>query len=321
LISKYQILVLGLITPLIFFMILSFPISSYLIIENLDDFSQLIKFEIPIFIFGFSTRYLINIPVILLFSTLSSIYLLLFIKSILTPIISQYKKLTTNELSINEMASNKAIIFLVIFSSTFFIVNLINIIQSELGINTGAPSIIKNQILQNFIAISISPITEEIGFRLTTIGICTIILLFKKTNRINKLKMMWNPKKYIKRYSNENYKTHIRILYLVAILSGIVFGLSHILIGDAWQIGKVTTASLIGIIIGILYINYGFNYAILFHWAFNYFLGSYVYLERTIPIMVQINQYMFLFINFIGIIFILMILNLIIYKNIFLNDD
>jgi len=181
-------------------MVLSFPISSYLIIDNLDDFSQLIKFEIPIFIFGFSTRYLINIPVILLFSTLSSVYLLLFIKSILTPIISQYKKLTTNELSINEMASNKAIIFLVIFSSTFFIVNLINIIQSELGINTGAPSIIKNQILQNFIAISISPITEEIGFRLTTIGICTIILLFKKTNRIDKLKMMWNPKKYIKRW-------------------------------------------------------------------------------------------------------------------------
>lgn len=302
-------------------MILSFPISSYLLIENLDNFLQLIEFEIPVFIFGFSARYLVNVPVILLFITLASVYLLLFIKSILIPIPAEYKKITANELSINEMLSNKAIIFMIIFSITFFIVNLINIIQFELGINTGAPSIINNQILQNFIAILISPITEEIGFRLTTIGICTIVLLYKKTNKINKLKIMWNPKKYVKRYSNENYKTHIRILYLIAILSGIIFGLSHILIGDSWQIGKVTTASLIGTIIGILYINYGFNYAILFHWTFNYFLGSYAYIERIFPIMVQVNQYIFLFINLIGIIFILVILNLIIDKNIFLNND
>ena len=302
-------------------MILSFPISSYLLIENLDNFLQLIEFEIPVFIFGFSARYLVNVPVILLFITLASVYLLLFIKSILIPIPAEYKKITANELSINEMLSNKAIIFMIIFSITFFIVNLINIIQFELGINTGAPSIINNQILQNFIAILISPITEEIGFRLTTIGICTIVLLYKKTNKINKLKIMWNPKKYVKRYSNENYKTHIRILYLIAILSGIIFGLSHILIGDSWQIGKVTTASLIGTIIGILYINYGFNYAILFHWIFNYVIGSYAYLEKMIPGMLQINQYIFLFINLSGIIFIFVMLNLIIYKNIFVNDD
>ena len=302
-------------------MILSFPISSYLLIENLDNFLQLIEFEIPVFIFGFSVRYLVNVPVILLFITLASVYLLLFIKSILIPIPAEYKKITANELSINEMLSNKAIIFMIIFSITFFIVNLINIIQFELGINTGAPSIINNQILQNFIAILISPITEEIGFRLTTIGICTIVLLYKKTNKINKLKIMWNPKKYVKIYSNENYKTHIRILYLIAIVSGIIFGLSHILIGDSWQIGKVTTASLIGTIIGILYINYGFNYAILFHWIFNYVIGSYAYLEKMIPGMLQINQYIFLFINLIGIIFILVILNLIIDKNIFLNND
>lgn len=302
-------------------MILSFPISSYLIIENLDDISQIIKFEIPIFLVVFSTKYLINMPVILLFSVLSAVYLLLFIKSILIPIISQLKESKINEVSINEMLSNKAIIFIIIFSITFFIVNLINIIQSELGIETGSPVMVKNQILQNFITISISPITEEIGFRLTTIGFCTIILLFKKTNKVNKLKIMWNPKKYIKIYSNENYRKHIRILYIIAIFSGMVFGLSHIFIGDGWQIGKVTTASLVGIIIGILYINYGFNYAILFHWTFNYVIGSYAYLEKIIPVMLQINQYIFLFINLSGIIFIFVMLNLIIYKNIFVNDD
>lgn len=302
-------------------MILSFPISSYLIIKNLDNISQLIKFEIPIFVVGFSTRYLINMPVIVLFSVLSAVYLLLFIKSILIPIVSQYKKSKIREVSINEMLSNKAIIFIIIFSMTFFSVNLINIIQSELGIETGSPVMVKNQILENFITISISPITEEIGFRLTTIGICTLILLFNKTNKINKLRIMWNPKKYIKKYSNENYRNHIRILYIIAIVSGIVFGLSHILVGNGWQIGKVTTASLIGIIIGILHINYGFNYAILFHWTFNYVIGSYAYLEKIIPGMLQINQYIYLFINLSGVVLIFAMLNLIIYKNIFVNDD
>jgi hypothetical protein len=219
------------------------------------------------------------------------------------------------------MLSNKAIIFIIIFSMTFFSVNLINIIQSELGIETGSPVMVKNQILENFITISISPITEEIGFRLTTIGICTLILLFNKTNKINKLRIMWNPKKYIKKYSNENYRNHIRILYIIAIVSGIVFGLSHILVGNGWQIGKVTTASLIGIIIGILHINYGFNYAILFHWTFNYVIGSYAYLEKIIPGMLQINQYIYLFINLSGVVLIFAMLNLIIYKNIFVNDD
>jgi hypothetical protein len=63
---------------------------------------------------------------------------------------------------------------------------------------------------------------------------------------------------------------------------GIFFGVSHIITGDAWSVGKFVQATASGLIIGWVYFRYGLAPAILIHWATNYFIYSYAYIVADI---------------------------------------
>jgi hypothetical protein len=65
-------------------------------------------------------------------------------------------------------------------------------------------------------------------------------------------------------------------------MGGAMFGYAHIAFGAGWEIGKVTTSSLAGIILGLIYFFYGFPGAVLLHWSFNYFLDSFYYFDLGI---------------------------------------
>jgi membrane protease YdiL (CAAX protease family) len=69
----------------------------------------------------------------------------------------------------------------------------------------------------------------------------------------------------------ENPKKAIFLIILV----GVLFGFAHIALGDSWSEGKFAQAAASGIILGWVYIRYGFVAALLIHWATNYFVFSY----------------------------------------------
>ena len=50
-----------------------------------------------------------------------------------------------------------------------------------------------------------------------------------------------------------------------------MFGFAHILYGGGWEIGKVSTACLAGLVFAIMYVSYGAYADILLHWFFNYY--------------------------------------------------
>ena len=52
--------------------------------------------------------------------------------------------------------------------------------------------------------------------------------------------------------------------------------------GGEWQLGKITTASLAGITLGIIYIKFGLFSAILIHWLFNYYTTIYIRIDEII---------------------------------------
>ena len=54
------------------------------------------------------------------------------------------------------------------------------------------------------------------------------------------------------------------------------FGFAHIAFGDAWSVGKFAQAAASGIILGWVYLRYGFVASLLIHWAMNYFVFAYV---------------------------------------------
>jgi hypothetical protein len=55
----------------------------------------------------------------------------------------------------------------------------------------------------------------------------------------------------------------------------VFFGLSHVIFGGNYEIGKITQASIGGLFLGWIYFRYGLMLSITFHWISNYVLFSY----------------------------------------------
>ncbi len=56
---------------------------------------------------------------------------------------------------------------------------------------------------------------------------------------------------------------------------GLFFGFAHIALGESWSEGKFAQAVMSGIILGWVYLRFGFVASLLIHWATNYFVFSY----------------------------------------------
>ena len=63
---------------------------------------------------------------------------------------------------------------------------------------------------------------------------------------------------------------------------GVLFGFAHIAFGESWSEGKFAQATAGGIILGWVYLRYGFVASLLIHWATNYFVFSYANLISQI---------------------------------------
>jgi hypothetical protein len=77
---------------------------------------------------------------------------------------------------------------------------------------------------------------------------------------------------------------------ILIITIGLFFGVSHIISGTPWSPGKMSQATVAGIIIGWVYVRYGFAPAVLIHWATNYFLFSYLFFISNLSQSPIINE-------------------------------
>ena len=145
---------------------------------------------------------------------------------------------------------------------------VINFIQESFGVSTLPPEFTNDLTL--FLAITISPITEEIGFRVMLIGIPLFLIFAHKSSIRFFFGALWHP------YKNLHIMKHRRAIGII-ITVGIFFGLAHIITGEPWSEGKFAQAAISGIIIGWVYYRYGLISAILVHWSTNYFIYSYIF--------------------------------------------
>ncbi len=63
--------------------------------------------------------------------------------------------------------------------------------------------------------------------------------------------------------------------WIALLCTSIVFGLVHYLFSGGWGVGKVTSASMAGLVLGLTYLVYGFQAPILLHWFFNYYFTAF----------------------------------------------
>jgi len=224
-------------------------------LNNLDIFKEL----------GYLTPFDIEIGDV--FIVLWSIYAILFTIAMFGPDKGFLKALSAN-LSREklETKSNSLITITKWFSILILMSIIIDFIQQGFGIVTVPPSVDNN--LAQFLYVSLSPIVEELGFRVILIGLPLFVFYSHKLSIKHFFKSIWNPNRNLHIYDSR------KTLFLI-VLVGIFFGLAHIITGEPWSEGKFAQATVSGIILGWLYFRFGLITAILVHWGTNYFIFSY----------------------------------------------
>ena len=250
-------------------LLVSFPIGIFVLFES--DIGGDINYEFPIThldIFEGTDLYQSGIDLNIgdVFTILWVFYVIIFVIALLgprhgflkslSPIISLGKFDTTSNYM---LGVTKWFSILILFSI------IVNYIQEGFGIEIIAP-VVENNLVQ-FFYVSLAPLIEEFGFRFILIGIPLFALYSEKSSVKHFVKCLWAP-------TNLHIYDYKKAIFLIVFV-GILFGFAHIAFGESWSEGKFAQASVSGIILGWVYLRYGFVASLLIHWATNYFIFAY----------------------------------------------
>ena len=250
-------------------LLISFPIGIYVVFES--EIGGDINYEYPfthLDIFDGTELYQAPIDISIgdVFAILWTFYAILFVIAMLGPK-NGFLKPLSSIISFGKYDPSSNYLFGVTkwFSILILISILINFIQEQFGIET-IPPLIENNLVQ-FFYVSLAPLLEEFGFRIILIGIPLFALYSHKSSVKYFIKCLWNP-------GTLDIFDFKKAIFLIVFV-GIIFGFAHIALGESWSEGKFAQATASGIILGWVYLRYGFVTSLLIHWATNYFIFSY----------------------------------------------
>ncbi|MHB8601878.1 MAG: CPBP family intramembrane glutamic endopeptidase [Nitrosotalea sp.] len=280
----------GLLSVIFGVMILSFPIGAYVMYNS--EIGKEINYQYPIngldlFVGGIGYKVPISFEMGDAFMISWTIFLILFSVSYFGPEDSLLKTLS-NMMSkgLKNLRGNALVNMMAWFSILILFSVIIESIQQSFGVKIESP--VSTNDLIRFFQLGISPLTEETGFRVLLIGVPLFLMFSHSASWKTFFKSLWRPSKYL---SISSYKKPMILIITI----GLLFGVAHIISGTPWSPGKVTQATVAGIIIGWVYVRYGFAPAVLVHWATNYFLFSYLYfissLSQSTPVSDSSNPF------------------------------
>jgi len=161
-------------------------------------------------------------------------------------------------------------------------VTALHLLQESQGVPTG--SLHYEDVFVAFFGLSYAAIIEEVGFRFTAIGIIFAVYLLLTNKEIGhetslqKLKYLFVTALWPNRAKSmlglgtvetSGFPKGISLFeWVLLMLTSFVFGLIHYLSG--WGPGKITSAFMSGLFLGLAYLIYGAWASILLHWFFNY---------------------------------------------------
>ena len=252
-------------------LLISFPIGIYIVFES--DIGESINYDYPIThldIFQNSSFYQSNVDLSLgdVFVVLWLFYLFIFVISILGPKQNFLKSISTL-VSFGKYNAELNYMFGVTkwLSILVLVSGIINLVQESFGIVT-VPPLAENDLIQ-FFYVSLAPLFEELVFRIILVGIPLFALYSSRASIRYFFKCLWTP-------ASLNIVDSKKAI-LVIVFVGVLFGFAHIAFGDSWTEGKFAQATAGGIILGWVYLRYGFVASLLIHWATNYFIFAYAH--------------------------------------------
>lgn len=250
-------------------MLLSFPMGMFVVFHS--DIGEEINFELPLGALngagGLGLGPLSGVELGDAFVVLWSLYAALFAVAMLGPkagfmkTVSAILSRTDTETGSNYMVATTKWFSIIILASA-----VINFVQEGFGIATVPPPVENN--LVQFFYVSLSPLVEEIGFRVVLIGLPLFALYARGPSARHFFRSLWCPS------SGLGIRGSKKALALI-VLAGVLFGFAHVAVGESWSEGKFAQASAAGIMLGWVYFRFGFVAALLVHWATNYFIFAY----------------------------------------------
>jgi len=190
---------------------------------------------------------------------------------------------------------------------SLFLVNVIQGVQESRGIPTGDISF-PNE-FEGFLSVSYASVIEEIGFRVTPVGLYLLAYVLVKRGTQMFKESFWkgaavlalsmvHPESAkhrlgLKVFRDSGFRGITVGEWILTLLTSLAFGLAHYFSGSGWEVGKISSASLVGFLMALGYLVYGVHFPILLHWFYNYYgyafyLGGKVYGSA----MYQLNQFL-----------------------------
>lgn len=264
-------------------LLVSLPIGIFVVFES--EIGGDINYEFPVThleLFENTSLYHAQIDISIgdVFVVLWSFYVVIFVIAILGPKEGFFKSISPL-ISFGKFTpkSNYMIGVTKWLSILILVSAMINFLQEQVGVVI-SPPLGENDLIQ-FFYVTLAPLIEEFGFRIILIGIPLFALYSHKSSIKYFFKCLWSPS------SLHIFDSKKAILLIVFV--GVLFGFAHIAFGESWSEGKFAQAAAGGIILGWVYLKYGFVVSLLIHWATNYFVFSYGYFLSQIN-MISIEE-------------------------------
>lgn len=183
---------------------------------------------------------------------------------------------------------------------------IIHLIEEAYGILVGQAPVSADPLVA-FLQISISPLIEEAVFRILPIGVFSTTYILTSL-RLGEPKVSWRKKiklSFLIFMNPEHGKriAHLKTIaecgfigginsseWLMVILTSAIFGFSHYAPPTTWGAGKIPSAFIQGVIMGLAYLAYGFQAPIIIHWFLNYYLYAFSLAGSIHPRFAIINK-------------------------------
>jgi len=188
--------------------------------------------------------------------------------------------------------SNWLVAMPLVSCALLLIVLVVTIVLAQSGISSGTLCNPCPPEAELYAALTYSPISEEIAFRITTIGLLVSIMTFWKSRSIGQ--GLTKPRRLSlvigSLLSPETAKARVGLPtitdnglhgihwseWILLVITSSIFGIAHIISGGTdWGVGKAFTAAISGFALGFVYLGYGAYAAVLLHWFFDFYFETF----------------------------------------------
>jgi len=278
--SYFVAMLLG---PLVFFSTADGLAASRRVIQRL-----------PIVIFGVDTGINVNISVGLFFLSLWFVFLVCFIIASVVREDFFVSLEKFNKGSVVAAFRNYLLFMPLVASFSFVSALVIELFLEGVGVPVDAPPVSGDgssefRAFMRFLSISYAPVIEEIGFRIIPIGVFLVFYLsvlrkqamMRQVNRCSWKALVVAPffpdkaKRDCGLKTVDEFGVRGGISYaewVMIVIAAFVFGFAHFPL-SYWGPGKFVSATVIGLVLGVVYLAYGFVAPVLLHWFFNYYFN------------------------------------------------